>query len=57
MWQDVQGWIPDLDRGRGDHQNITAIILGEHDGFFTLGIKAGIINRLYVRNKFLVCKE
>ena len=46
--------IPDVDRGRLDPPNITAV-LQEHDsetGLYTLGTKAGTLNTRFSRNQF-----
>ena len=46
--------IPDVDRGRLDPPNITAVVQ-EHDsetGLYTLGTKAGTLNTRFSRNQF-----
>ena len=46
--------IPDVDRGRLDPPNITAV-LQEHDsetGLYTFGTKAGTLNTRFSRNQF-----
>ena len=44
--------IPDLDRGRGEFPNLTAVVLEvQNGGLYTLGCKSGILDSLYLRNQ------
>lgn len=49
--------VPDIDRGRLDPKNILAVVVAVDNDFHTLGTKGGVINQLYTRNQFAVCKE
>ena len=50
--------ISDFDRGKGDARNILALVLEKtNDGFYRLGSRNGIINKLYARSQFTVCEE
>jgi len=49
--------VLDVDRGRMDPQNILAIVVAVDNEFYTLGTKVSVINQLYTRNQFAVCKE
>ncbi|KAF0748419.1 zinc finger MYM-type protein 1-like, partial [Aphis craccivora] len=50
--------VPDVDRSKMDPQNILAVVLDIVDNdFYKLATKNGVINRLYTRNQFSVCKE
>ncbi|XP_045511256.1 KRAB-A domain-containing protein 2-like [Colias croceus] len=50
--------IPDVDRAKADDRNIMAVIISqETEGMYKLGTKHGILNQLYTRNQFTVCKE
>ncbi|KAF0733682.1 Uncharacterized protein FWK35_00030433 [Aphis craccivora] len=49
--------VPDVDRGRMDPQNKLAVVVAVDNVFYTLGTKEGVINQLYTRNQFAVCKE
>nr|XP_022904893.1 uncharacterized protein LOC111416991 [Onthophagus taurus] len=50
--------IPDVDRAKADDRNIMAVIISqETEGMYKLGTKHGILNQLYARNQFTVCKE
>ncbi|KAL4122064.1 hypothetical protein QTP88_014464 [Uroleucon formosanum] len=40
-----------------DPQNILAVVVAVDNEFYTLGTKEGVINQLYTRNQFTVCKE
>ncbi|KAL4113256.1 hypothetical protein QTP88_016915 [Uroleucon formosanum] len=40
-----------------DPQNILAVVVAVDNEFYTLGTKEGVINQLYTRNQFAVCKE
>jgi len=40
-----------------DLQNILAVVVAVDNEFYTLGTKEGVINQLYTRNQFAVCKE
>ena len=43
--------IPDLDRGRSELQNLTAIVLEVNDsGLYMLGCRSGILDSFYSRN-------
>ena len=45
--------IPDLDRGRCEFPNLTAIVLEVNDGgLYKLGCRSGILDSLYSRNQF-----
>ncbi|CAG5004981.1 unnamed protein product [Parnassius apollo] len=50
--------IPDVDRAKADDRNIMVVIISlETEGMYKLGTKHGILNQLYARNQFTVCKE
>lgn len=50
--------VPDLDRGRSDSRNILAIVLEKNENdLYKLGTTHGIINQMYSRNQFSICKE
>ncbi|KAL4100845.1 hypothetical protein QTP88_020874 [Uroleucon formosanum] len=50
--------VPDVDRSKMDPQNILAVVLDIVDNdYIKLATKNGVINRLYTRNQFSVCKE
>ncbi|XP_022177516.1 uncharacterized protein LOC111038638 [Myzus persicae] len=49
--------VPDVDQGRMDPQNILAVVVAVDNEFYTLGTKESVLNQLYTRNKFAVCKE
>ncbi|CAG5053753.1 unnamed protein product [Parnassius apollo] len=50
--------IPDVDRVKADDRNIIAVIISqETEGMYKLGTKHGILNQLYAKNQFTVCKE
>lgn len=50
--------IPDVDRCRGDHRNILAVITAiEDDGFYRLGTMHGMLKQLFSRNQFEICKN
>jgi hypothetical protein len=34
-----------------------AVVVGVSDGFYQLGMKSGILNRLYVRNEMEICTQ
>jgi len=50
--------VPDVDRSKIDSQNILAVVFDIVDNdFYKLATKNGVINRLYTRNQFSVCKD
>ena len=50
--------IPDLDRGRCEFPNLTAIVVEVHDGgLYKLGCKTGILDSFYTRNQFSPTQE
>ena len=49
--------VPDVDRGRGDHRNVKAVILSVEDGFYKIGTESGKLNGFYTRNQFSTCDE
>ena len=50
--------IPDLDRGRFEFPNLTAIVVEVHDGgLYKLGCKTGILDSFYTRNQFSPTQE
>ena len=49
--------IPEFDRGRGDHSNILAVVLSEHEGMYKLGTRHGKLEGSYSRNQFGLCEE
>lgn len=55
--QNVVVPIPDVDRGRGDPRNVMAVVMSINDGFYRLGTKHGVLNRLYVRNEMELCAQ
>ena len=51
--------MPEVDRGRCDSRNILGVIM-EIDltkVLYIIGTKDGILNSLYTRNQFTICKE
>jgi len=45
--------VPDLDRGRLAPRNVLAIVVGVNStGLYLLGMKEGLLERLYARNEF-----
>ena len=45
--------VPDLDRGRLAPRNVLAVVVDvTSSGFYLLGTKEGLLERLYVRNEF-----
>lgn len=50
--------VPEVDRGRGDHRNILAVVKEvTEDGFYKLGTSNGILKSLYSRAQFTVCPK
>uniref|UniRef100_A0A6P7EY72 Uncharacterized protein LOC114324478 n=2 Tax=Diabrotica virgifera virgifera TaxID=50390 RepID=A0A6P7EY72_DIAVI len=50
--------VPDVDRARSDQRNLLAIVTEiTEKKLYKLGTKYGILNQLYSRNQFTVCKE
>ncbi|XP_028128149.2 uncharacterized protein LOC114324478 [Diabrotica virgifera virgifera] len=50
--------VPDVDRARSDQRNLLAIVTEiTEKKLYKLGPKYGILNQLYSRNQFTVCKE
>ena len=50
--------IPEVDKSRGDANNLMAVVVqSQKDGFYTLGTRHGILKQLYTRNQFEVCQE
>ncbi|XP_067132874.1 uncharacterized protein [Centruroides vittatus] len=50
--------VPDVDRARSDGKNILGVVVAVKDkNLYKLGTKYGILNVLYSRNQFTVCKE
>ena len=46
-------WVPDLDRGRLATRNVLAVVVDVNSsGFYLLGTKEGLLERLYARNEF-----
>ena len=45
--------MPDLDRGRLASRNVLAVVVGVSSfGFYLVGMKEGLLERLYARNEF-----
>lgn len=55
--QNVVIRIPDVDRGRADPRNVMAVVMSIENGFYKLGTKSGIIDRLYCRNELELCEQ
>ncbi|XP_023242087.1 uncharacterized protein LOC111640310 [Centruroides sculpturatus] len=50
--------VPDVDRARSDGKNILGVVVAVKDkNLYKLDTKHGILNLLYSRNQFTVCKE
>ncbi|XP_023218899.1 SCAN domain-containing protein 3-like [Centruroides sculpturatus] len=49
--------VPDVDRARSDGKNILGVVAVKDKNLYKLGTKYGILNLLYSRNQFTVCKE
>lgn len=50
--------VLNVDSSKMDPQNILAVVLDIVDNdFYKLATKNGVINRLYTRNQFSVCRE
>ncbi|XP_050518938.1 uncharacterized protein LOC126893041 [Diabrotica virgifera virgifera] len=50
--------VPDVDRARSDQRNLLATVTEiTEKKLYKLGTKYGILNQLYSRNQFTVCKE
>ncbi|XP_049886470.1 KRAB-A domain-containing protein 2-like [Pectinophora gossypiella] len=50
--------IPDVDKGRGDLRNIIGVILQRNDeGFYKIGTKHGVLQKLYCRTEFDICSQ
>lgn len=55
--QNVLIRIPEVDRGRADPINLMAVLINESNGFFRLGTKNGILQRMYCRSEFELCNQ
>jgi len=56
--QSVRIRVPEVDRAKADSRNIIAVIISvENESLYKLGAKHGILNQLYSRNEFTICKE
>jgi hypothetical protein len=44
--------IPMVDRGKGDPQNLLAVVLSREEHGYKLGTKSGVLRGLYTRNQF-----
>ena len=50
--------IPDVDRNKGDSNNLIAIVLEvSDDQMYKLGTKSGILSSLYSRNQLNPCQQ
>ncbi|KAK9753714.1 hypothetical protein QE152_g1834 [Popillia japonica] len=50
--------IPDVDKPKGSFRNVIAVILLKtDDNMYQLGTREGIINHLYARSEFDICKQ
>lgn len=49
--------ISEVDRSRGDLQNILAVVIEIEGGFCKLGTKHGVLNRCFLRSQFTRCNE
>lgn len=50
--------VPDIDRARSDGRNMLATVIEViASNLYKLGTKQGVLNQLYSRNQFTVCKE
>lgn len=50
--------VPEVDRAKADSLNIIGVIMSVTDhNLYKLGTKYGVLNQLYSRNEFTVCKE
>lgn len=50
--------IPELDRNKGDLNNLLAVVMIVNDKeLYRLGCKSGILQGLYSKNQFTVCTE
>lgn len=41
----------------GDPRNIMCVIMDVNNGFYKLGTKNGVLDRLYCRNELLICDQ
>ncbi|CAH1976388.1 unnamed protein product [Acanthoscelides obtectus] len=49
---------PDLDRAKGDLRNVIGVVLEASDnGFYKIGTKHVILQKLYCRNEFDICAQ
>ncbi|CAH2009348.1 unnamed protein product [Acanthoscelides obtectus] len=49
---------PDVDRAKGDLRNVIGVVLeASDDGFYKIGTKHGILQKLYCRNEFDICTQ
>lgn len=56
--QNIRIRVPELDRAKADSRNIIAVITSvENVSLYKLGTKHGIVNQMYSRNEFTICKE
>ncbi len=49
--------IPDVDRGRGDHRTVMAVVLSSDERGYRLGTSHGVLKQLFVRSMFEVCSS
>ncbi|XP_050316173.1 uncharacterized protein LOC126750568 [Anthonomus grandis grandis] len=49
---------PDVDRAKGDLRNVIGVVLkASDDGFYKIGTKHGLLQKLYCRNEFDICAQ
>ena len=56
--QNVTIKVPDVDRGRNCPRNVMGVVLENLDnGLYRIGVQNGVLEKLFSRNEFQVCKE
>ena len=49
--------IPDVDRGRCDARNLVGRVISKSNDMFKIGVRAGILNKMYSRNQIEKCSR
>ena len=56
--QNVTIKVPEVDRGRNCPRNVMGVVLENLDnGLYRIGVQNGVLEKLFSRNEFQVCKE
>jgi len=50
--------IPDVNQAKGSLRNVIAVVLNKNeDNLYQLGTKEGVLNKMYARSEFDICKQ